>query len=78
MQFFEPQKVGAAVNLIWEHKSKIEITGAQLSLAREKSVNRSRKLVPSVEEFEFEDEEEAHELAAHLVDHLAGSVGRAT
>ena len=50
----------------------------KLSLAGEESVNRGRKLVPSVEEFEFEDEEEAHELAAHLVDHLAGSVGRAT
>ena len=54
------------------------MTKIQLSLAGEKSVDRSRKLVTSVKEFEFENEEEAQKLTTHLLDHLTSGVGRAT
>lgn len=49
-----------------------------LGLAREKSVDRSGELLASLEELELEDEDEAQQIAAHLLDHLAGRVGRAT
>lgn len=38
----------------------------------------SGELVTAVEELELEDEEEAQQLAAELLDHLTGSEGRAT
>ena len=50
----------------------------QLSLAGEESVGGSGELVTAVEELELEDEEEAQQLAAELLDHLTGSEGRAT
>lgn len=49
-----------------------------LGLAREKSVDRGRKLLTSLEELELEDEDEAQQIAAHLLDHLAGRIGRTT
>lgn len=50
----------------------------KLSLAREESVNRRGELVASVEELQFEEEDETEEFAAHLLDQLTTGLGRAT
>jgi hypothetical protein len=47
-------------------------------LAREESVDRSRKLSPSLKELKLEEEKEAHELAAHLLDEFARRPGGTT
>lgn len=54
------------------------LRGYKLSLAREEGVDRGGELVAAVKELELEEEDEAHELAAHLLDQLTTSVGRAT
>lgn len=46
-------------------------------LAGEKSVHRGRELIPSIEELQFQNKDESHELSAHFPDQLSGSVGRA-
>lgn len=50
----------------------------KLSLAREESVNRRGELVASVEELQFEEEDETEKFAAHLLDQLTTGLGRAT
>ena len=50
----------------------------QLSLAREKSVNRPGELVASMKELKLEKEDETEELAAHLLDQFTSGLSRAT
>ena len=45
-------------------------------LARKESIDRSRKLFPSLEELKLENEKEAHKLAAHLLDEFTRCPGR--
>jgi hypothetical protein len=56
----------------------VALARTQLSLAGEESVGGSGELVTAVEELKLENEEEAQQLATELLDHLTGSVGRAT
>lgn len=55
-----------------------QATETRLGLAREESVDGSGELLASLKELELEDEDEAQKVAAHLLDHFAGRVGRAT
>lgn len=54
------------------------LRGYKLSLAREEGVDRGGELVAAVKELELEEEDEAHEFTAHLLDQFTTSVGRAT
>jgi hypothetical protein len=50
----------------------------KLGLAGKESVDGGGELVAAVEELKLEEEDEAHQFAAHLLDELSTSVGRAT
>lgn len=50
----------------------------KLSLARQESVNWRGKLIASVKELKLKDEDEAEQVAAHLLDQLTTSFGGAT
>ena len=50
----------------------------KLSLARQESVNRRRELIASVKELKLKDEDEAEQVAAHLLDQLTTSFSGAT
>ena len=45
-------------------------------LASEESVDGGRQLVPSMEELEFEEENEAHQVTAHALNEFTSSIGR--
>lgn len=49
-----------------------------LLLASQESVDRSGKFLATLEEIEFEHEDEAHEVTSHLLDELTTGLSRAT
>lgn len=50
----------------------------RLGLAGEESIDGSGELVAAVEELKLEDEDEAEQVTAHLLNHLAASESGAT
>ena len=50
--------------------------GQTFLLTREEGVHRRRKLFPALEEFEFEEEDEAQEVTAHFLDKFTSRLCR--
>lgn len=69
----------SVVSLIMRNMKLISRSrGQTFLLAREEGVHRRRKLFPALEEFEFEEEDEAQEVTAHFLDKFTSRLCRST